>query len=412
MAAAWPTNIKTKRARPRAKAKESPTIRSVVQPRRPDGLLSLDVRASALDYLAPASNGRMVTLRSRSTPHIRSRGIALRELVERVVHDRPDIATDDSMAPKQERRRKPHGYWNRLSNLEAELLIANSQLGYTGRRAIPRLDDLKRIGRGDLVAALGKHGGVKQVSEALRWPRVRSLGQRVQNSVRSIRSKVARRPADYWANVSRVHTEMGAFISEFGSRGIMPTRKQLYAFGRADLANAAERHGGLLEIARQMGVHGRKDSRRRGYWRDFSRVREEVIKFSEEYCNGVMPTADELSGKGLSCLVNAIATHGGFPTVAEKCGLKARNAKRQGAPNLWDEARVRKEYLSFLMTYYPHLARERTMVGERQLRQHGRNDLSYAIGKFGGFAKLGGELNLKKRSFRARLPAAEEDSTV
>lgn len=394
VATAYHTATRIKRARPRVKA---PTRTTRLELATTDNLLALDLPVIPLNSVSIGNLHSPVP-----PPHVcRHRVSGLRKYIKRVVQDDTDTIADDAIGTGLDRRRKPHGFWNRLSNLETELRLANAQLGHSGRQAIPRLEDLKQIGRGDLVAALAKHGGVKRVSEALRWPRVRPSGQRAQSTIRSIRAKVPRRPADYWASVSRVHAEMGAFIAEFGSRGVMPTRKQLYAFGRSDLANAAERHGGLGVIARQMGVHGRKDSRPRGYWRDFSRVRDILVDFSKSHCGGIMPTADELSSKGLGCIVNAIASHGGFPTVAQKCGLKPRNARKQGAPTVWDEARVQKEYLSFLMTYYPQLARERTMVGERQLRLHGRNDLSYAISKFGGFAKLGRDLDLNKRSFRS-----------
>lgn len=402
--------VRVKRARPRVKPATRINHSHLVAA---DNLLALDLPVVPMNTV-PIANLHMsnisttMSVSTTSTPSVsaprvrHNRVDGLRKCVERVARERTNTTTDDAIGTGLDRRRKPHGFWNRLSNLEAELRLANTQLGHTGRQAIPRLEDLKLIGRGDLIAALAKHGGVKRVSEALRWPRVRSSRQSPQSASRAIRAKVPRRPPDYWASASRVHAEMGAFIAEFGSRGVMPTRKQLYAFGRSDLANAAERHGGLGVIARQMGVHGRKDSRPRGYWRDFSRVRDALVHFSQTHCGGIMPTADELSSKGLGCIVNAIASHGGFPTVAQKCGLKPRNARKQGAPTVWDEARVQKEYLSFLMTYYPQLARERSMVGERQLRSHGRNDLSYAISKFGGFSKLGRDLNLKKRSFRSQ----------
>lgn len=305
-----------------------------------------------------------------------------REVVERPLH-----------------HRKPHGYWNQLTNVERELMLVNAQLGRQGRRVMPRVDDLKMLSRGDLLAGLMKHGGMRHVAAALRWSRP-TARDGIVRPVRPVRQKLLRRPSAYWTEVSRVHSEMSAFIDEFGTRGVMPTRKQLYAFGRSDLANAAMRHGGLRVIARQMELKCRKRARPRGFWRDFTELEKIVVEFSKAHCPGKMPTADELSSKGFSCIVNAMAAHGGFPAVADKCGLKPRNVKRQGAPLLWNEIRVRREYLSFIMTYYPHLAKERIMVGERQLRQHGRNDLSYAIGKFGGFGKLASALDLKKRVFR------------
>ena len=68
----------------------------------------------------------------------------------------------------------------------------------------------------------------------------------------------------FWKNVEKVHYGIGAFIGEYRTLGTMPTRKQLYEFGRTELENASMGHGGLWVIEKQMGLRGRKDVKPRG----------------------------------------------------------------------------------------------------------------------------------------------------
>lgn len=310
----------------------------------------------------------------------------------------------DLPAPTAKPIRKPHGFWNDLKNVERELILVNEQLGRTGKRSVPRLGEMASLGRGDLVAAISKHGGVKRVAEDLRWGRggkTRRAGSAVvlPNGLRRrrVRDKVLRRPKHYWDDIGRVQSEIGAFVAEYGVKGVMPTQKQFYAFERSDLVQAAARHGGLRVLAQSMGLRCRRVPRKRLYWKDFEVLKNALLKFSEQHCPGYMPTGDELMSKGCSAITNAVAAHGGFPAVAEKLGLLARNTKAQGAPKTWDEQRLKLELHAFTLTYFPDLARSQTIPTERQLRKHGRNDLSYAINKFGGLAAVAKALGLQQK---------------
>lgn len=326
-----------------------------------------------------------------------------------VVPASPDVVRRGGKRPV----RKPHGFWNDLANVERELLLVNALLGRPGAKIIPRLSEISALGRGDLVAAIGKHGGVKKVAVALRWGRggktrraVSALG--AERVIRDgTRDKILRRPKAYWNDIERVQSEIGAFVAEYGETGVMPTQKQFYSFERSDLVQAAGRHGGLRVLAQSMGLRCRRAPKKRMYWKDFDVLKKALLEFADERCPGRMPTGDELVEGGASSVANAIAAHGGFPEVAKKCGLNARNTRSQGAPVTWDEGRLRTELHAFTVAYLPGLAKTRTIPTERELRKFGRNDLSYAINKFGGFAKITKVLGLQQRRrgiFRSNAP--------
>lgn len=68
------------------------------------------------------------------------------------------------------RVRKPHSYWNELRNVETELVAANVALGVGHKgKIMPRLADLRSVNRGDLIAAIAKHGGLRKVGHHLGW---------------------------------------------------------------------------------------------------------------------------------------------------------------------------------------------------------------------------------------------------
>lgn len=160
-------------------------------------------------------------------------------------------------------------------------------------------------------------------------------------------------------------------------------------------------------MAKAMGLSCRRAARRKQYWKDFSVLEKALLDFARENCPGRMPTGDELMAKGCSAITNAVATHGGFPAVARRLGLTARNTKSQGAPRVWDEARLKMELHAFTIKYFPDLARTQTIPTERQLRKYGRNDLSYAVNKAGGYAAVAKALGLQQKRrgvFRSKKP--------
>lgn len=280
---------------------------------------------------------------------------------------------------------------------------------------MPRISEMSRLGRCDLLAALNKHGGLKKVAIALQWTR-RSTRRKRESSAAATpasggRVKVKRRAKYYWSDIERVKSEIGAFVDEFGIKGIMPTQRQFYMFGRSDLVNAAAKHGGLGRLSELMGFQCRRVPKGRLYWRQFSRLKLQLLSFSKANCPGYMPTGDELCKKGGSDIVNAIAAHGGFPHVANLCGLRRRNLHAQGAPVVWHVERLRGELLAFVVKNYPHRAREGVLPTERELRKCGRNDLSYAVKKFGGFRNVARIVGLKVRD-KGPFQSANVSSSV
>lgn len=61
--------------------------------------------------------------------------------------------------------RKPRGYWKNLDNLKAEIDSVAEQIGNPG--VLPTYDELKRIGRTDLISAIADNGGWPSVSRKL-----------------------------------------------------------------------------------------------------------------------------------------------------------------------------------------------------------------------------------------------------
>lgn len=322
--------------------------------------------------------------------------------------------------------RKVHGYWNDLSNVERELRDVNAQLGRPDKRIVPKLSEMRMLGRGDLVAALGKHGGIKKVADDLRWGRggkTRRMrrgdgaavvpGEGKATLRKGVREKLLRRPRKYWEDVERVKMEIGAFVAEYGVKGVMPTQKQFYQFRRADLVQAAGRHGGLRVVAGAMGLKCRRRTKEKCYWREFETVRNALLEFAAQHCGGCMPTGDELNSNGCSGLRNAIVAHGGFTEVAKRVGLTARNTRAQGAPVRWEMERLRMEVHAFVMGHFPELARRRLMPSEGMLRRFGRNDLSYAISKFGGYRKVAEAMGLEMKRggvYRSRKAREGEEA--
>lgn len=306
----------------------------------------------------------------------------------------PPAAEPDK--PKKRAVRKPHGYWNDLRHVEQELELVNAALGRRGKRQMPRLAEIRGLGRGDLIAALAKHGGVKHVAAMLRWGRKTRQSRKLPSSIDSamrlpyagVRPKLVRQPRDYWADLSTLQREVRAFVHEFCPPGVMPTQTVLRTRKRHDLLNAIARHGGMSAVATGMGYKCRRAYKRRMVLKEFDSFKADLLKFVEQHCPGRMPTADELMKNGASGLANAVAVHGGYPAVAKRVGLQGRNTAAQGAPHTWDLQRLGVELRELTRMHYPELALANRMPTEQKLRKQGRNDLSYAIKKFGGFARV------------------------
>ncbi len=63
------------------------------------------------------------------------------------------------------------------------------------------------------------------------------------------------KPPKYWNDFSRVEEALLLFIASHGTPGIMPTRGEMKAAGRGDLAAAIDRHGGFEAVAERLRLH-------------------------------------------------------------------------------------------------------------------------------------------------------------
>lgn len=323
---------------------------------------------------------------------------------------------EPNSAPVQRTRkskRKPHGYWNDLENVQRELLLVNASLGRRGRKQMPRLAEMKALGRGDLVAALAKYGGSKKVAAVLRWGPYKKSGLKLPSSIRThsklpyteLRPKETRRTADYWKDLGRVQLEVTLFIRQHCvPDGVMPTQAHFRSLGRADIVNGLAKHGGLRSVAASMNL---RCARSRATIRfDFQSFASQVLLFSKSHCPGKMPTAEELKKHGSYKIANAVVVHGGYPSVARRLNLELRSTRVQKPTNVWNLERLSKELRLFLNTEYPESDCD-CMPTERQLRSKGRNDLSYAIGMLGsmngGKKRLASLLDLKLKKARSAL---------
>lgn len=200
---------------------------------------------------------------------------------------------------------KPAGYWAVFANLKRELM---TYLAEQGLRALPAESRLAADGRSDLAAAIRRHhGGLGAVARRLHLGRELGRGQ-------------APRSQQDFARLARA---LADFAQGHGTPGIMPTRKELSAGSRSDLARAVDRGGGFRAVAARAGL--RERARPAGYWRDFANLARELKQYMQARGGGdVLPTQKELSAAHATPLIYAIAVHGGAQSVARRLGLRVR----------------------------------------------------------------------------------------
>lgn len=226
-----------------------------------------------------------------------------RELPEASVGTQPSTLGEAACLSSQ---RKPVGYWTDFEKLKSDILTLNAQLGQIG--IMPKAAQLRQLGRYDLAMAISKyHGGYRSVASRLG---LTYTGQRF----------------GYWHDFANVESELQAFIEQQGTPGVMPSRQQLEQAGEKPLAAAIGLHGGVLAVARRLGLklpYGRKP---RGYWKNPDNLKSELVAVAVQLCTpGVMPTREQLVQIQRAELIGAIATNGGWPSVARRFGLAYSN---------------------------------------------------------------------------------------
>lgn len=274
--------------------------------------------------------------------------------------------------------------------------------------AMPSVRALRAHGRGDLLAAVRRHGGLERSAAmcglafapakvrprragAPGDPHVHRAGKRAGPSRRR------RKPRGYWKDAATVVAEVVAAAESIraetgaGAR-VMPTERELLHRRRGDLHRAIAMHGGYFAVAEACGLP-RRDRRRRRRWKE-----EEVLKRAlDEFIAangtaGVMPSHLELEMAGRLDLLNAVYRyHGSLHLVAEKYGLRRKNGGSFFKD--WQEFQTVQQELERFKTSEGMDAGD--MPSSFQLRRAGRYDLNNAIRMHGGYFNVARRMGLR-----------------
>lgn len=277
--------------------------------------------------------------------------------------------------PSGRRAHKLPGYWNDLATLERELRAFAVEHGFPGM--MPRKKDLSAAGRGDLLGAVIRHGGMHRVAERCGLDPAR-----------------LRVPPGYWSDPATLRGELMAFIAEHGEEGVMPSREAMERAGRADLSAAVAVYGGILAVAERLGLEWRARQHRPGFWQQPGILEREVRAFVRQHGRrGQMPTERELMAAGRSDLMNVVRLRGGIHVVAKRLGLATRRARTARPKGYWHAfANLRREMLAYL----DEQDLQGRLPSARRLTADGRDDLTRAIAIHGGFSAVAARMKLSR----------------
>ena len=262
---------------------------------------------------------------------------------------------------------RPPGYWQEWSHLEEALQAFIQTSGLP--RQMPSMETLAQHNRHDLINAIATHGGYHTVAGRL------ALTTRYQ-------------PPGYWDKWDNLRHEFLEWAREHGYTGVMPTGEELTASGRADLASAVYKHGGLLVVADKLGWRTGQGQHRFLSWADVAVAVQQFIADSGE--EGVMPQGTLLLQRGRPDLLRAIYKWGGGLTqAAYRLGLKC-TYPRDSQWRLWTH--LEQEMRAFL----EQLGGPDVLPMMATLRAAGRGDLVNAIQLYhGGAARVAHRLGLR-----------------
>ena len=262
---------------------------------------------------------------------------------------------------------RPPGHWQEWSHLEEALLTFIQTSGVPGQ--MPSMEMLTQHNRHDLINAITTHGGYHAVAGRL------ALASRY-------------RPSGYWDRWENLRHEFLEWARTHGCSGVMPTDEELAASGRADMANAVYKHGGLLVVADKLGWRTGQGQHRFSSWADVATaVQQFITDYGEE---GVMPYGTLLLQHGRSDLLRAIYKWGGGLTqTAYRLGLKC-HYPRNSQWRVW--AYLERELRIFLA----QLGEPDVLPMMATLQAAGRGDLVNAIQLYhGGAAQVARRLGLR-----------------
>ena len=192
----------------------------------------------------------------------------------------------------------PAARWRSIEDLRPHLDPIVAELD-----RMPSLAELGARGRGDLIGAIHKFGGLRRVAEALRY---------LHKGRRS------------WDSIEDLRRYLDPLVAELG---FMPTENELIDRGRVDLIGAIAKFGGVRDVAAALGYQHRYEGRRS--WDSVEDLRPHLDALVAELRR--MPTHPELTARKRSDLTNAIQKFGGFSKVAETHRYPYEGAKHWGS---------------------------------------------------------------------------------
>jgi len=200
-----------------------------------------------------------------------------------------------------------------------------------------------------------------------------------------------RKARGYW-NFETIEKELLAFIDRHGQPGIMPTLTELERSGYVGLLRAINRHGGVVAVARHLGLQHLDKKRPPNYWNDFANLERELREFITEYGqSGQMPSENDLTNEGRWDLVVGIRRHGGAIPVAQQLSLHERRTRKPDG--YWNDFTHLEEALRDFLSAQ---AMGNVMPTFRQLEESGHRDLIEGIKNHGGFFAVAERLGLSR----------------
>jgi SAM-dependent methyltransferase len=232
---------------------------------------------------------------------------------------------------------KVRGKWSRKEDLRGHLDPLVNDLG-----RMPTFRELRERGRLDLVGAISRFGGIREVA--------RNLGYLHEG------------PRE-WRDVADLESELDPLVQSLGR---MPTVNDLVEVGRPSMVAPIGKFGGFPAVAKKLGYPYRD----RRSWSSVEDLRPELDPIVAEL--GRMPNNPELLARGRGDLVQAIGKFEGYPVVATALGYPYHG------PRKWTSIDELKPLLD------PIVAEIGRIPSREQLKARGCGYLDDAIKKFGG----------------------------
>ena len=275
--------------------------------------------------------------------------------------------------------------WRTMSTT-TEFAELKSKLLREFRFELFNYDDIESKLGGDSVKDIRRLGGINKFKLAMREDHERMIPRRVLE-----------------------------LVETRGKSGECPRYEDLEEWEGKDFVKKVRAHGGLLRVAKELGLRT-KMSMRSTDWQDFESFRERVMHIarttSSEDNELYMPTTTQLKNHGGSRLLYALNRHGGMRSVAKRLGLKLRSKSTTVKFKNFKELR---SAIHDLIRNESSLNLPRgTMPSQIQLQSLGRNDIINGIAAFGGVKTVCRLMRMKPHSdlkSKRIVPKEDEESS-